>query len=166
MNASSARAGQQRRLPGQLRQELPACLLQLGDVSPGVRAKVGAERGRGADTAEQGIHRAVPQQVHVIDAVRAGRHARDQAGNLQVRVHPHSPAGRTCSATRLRQPGALRQGHHRHQARVRHQIRVVERCVRPRQDYATIALTRCPLEPGNWKLRQLPSSQLRGHLSR
>ncbi|MGH3734051.1 MAG: GNAT family N-acetyltransferase [Micromonosporaceae bacterium] len=30
-------------------------------------------------------------------------------------------------------------------------------------DHATIALTRCPLDPVCWKLRQLPSSQVRGH---
>ena len=47
-----------------------------------------AERGRGADPAEQGAHRAVPQHVHVIDAVRARRHARDQGRHLQARVHP------------------------------------------------------------------------------
>jgi hypothetical protein len=29
------------------------------------------ERGRGADPAEQGVHRPVPQQAHVIDAVGA-----------------------------------------------------------------------------------------------
>jgi hypothetical protein len=86
------RAGQQRRLPGQLRQELPARLLQLGYVPPGIGAQVRAQRGRGADAAEQRAHRAVPQQVHVIDAVRPGGHPGDQARDLQVRVHPAFPA--------------------------------------------------------------------------
>ena len=87
-----ARAGQQRRLPGQLRQELPACLLQLGDVAPGIAAQVRAQRGRRPDAAEQRAHRAVPQQVHVIDAVRARRHPGDQARDLQVRVDAAFPA--------------------------------------------------------------------------
>jgi hypothetical protein len=31
---------------------------------------------------------AVPQRVHVMDAVRPGGHPRDQAARLQVRLHP------------------------------------------------------------------------------
>jgi hypothetical protein len=80
------RAGQQRRLPRQFREELPGRLLQLADVAPGVRAQVRSQRGRGADPAEQGIHRAVPQQVHVVDRIRARGHPGDQARDFQVRV--------------------------------------------------------------------------------
>ena len=80
------RAGQQRRLPGQLREELPARLLQLADVPPGIGAQVRTERGRGADPAEQPVHRAVPQHVHVIDRIRARGHPGDQARDLQMRV--------------------------------------------------------------------------------
>jgi len=101
------RAGQQGRLPGQLREKLPACLLQLADVFLGTGAQVRAQRARRADPAGQRAHRAVPQHVHVIGRVRAGRHARDQARDLQVRADG----------------------------------------------------------TGNWKLRQLPFSQVRGHLS-
>ena len=91
-----------------------------------------AQRRRGADAAEQRAHRAVPQQVHVIDVVRPGRHPRDQARDLQVRVHP-AFARADMLRDQAAQPGALRQGHHRDQPGVRHEIRVVERCVRPRQ---------------------------------
>ena len=63
-----------------------------------------AERGRGTDAAEQRAHRAVPQHVHVIDRIRARRHARDQGRDLQVRVDAASAAGRTCSATRSGSP--------------------------------------------------------------
>ena len=42
----SSRAGQQRRLPGQRDQELPARLLHLADVSPGIAAQVRPQRGR------------------------------------------------------------------------------------------------------------------------
>jgi hypothetical protein len=38
-------------------------------------------------------------------------------------------------------------------------------CVRARLFYATIALTRCPLEPGLMVASQPPSAQFRGHLS-
>ena len=86
-----------------------------------------AERGRGADPAEQGAHRAVPQHAHVIDAVRARRHARDQGRDLQARVLPHSPPGGRAPRQDRRQPRAPREGHHRDQAGVRHEMRVIER---------------------------------------
>jgi hypothetical protein len=123
-----ARAGQQRRLPGQFREELPACLLQLGDIAPGIAAQVRAQRGRGADPAGQGVHRAVPQHVHVIDAVRARGHPGDQAPGFQVRIDAALAARRDVLRDQVRQAGALRQGHHRNQPGVRHEIRVVERC--------------------------------------
>ena len=75
----------------------------------------------------------MPQQVHVIDAVRAGRHARDQARDLQVRVDPARAAGPDVLRDQAAQPGPLRQGHHRDQPGPRHEIRVIERCVRPGQ---------------------------------
>jgi hypothetical protein len=40
------------------------------------------------DPAKQGAHGAVPQYVHVVDAVGAGGHPGDQARCLQVRVYP------------------------------------------------------------------------------
>ena len=56
-----------------------------------------------------------------------GRHARDQAADLQARVHPAVPGRADVLSDQLVQPGALGEGHHRHQAGVRHEIRVVER---------------------------------------
>ena len=58
------------------------------------------------------------------------------------------------------QPGALRQRHHPHQARVRHQIRVVEGCA-SWPGYATIALDGCPFELGDGSFRHShrPSSE-------
>jgi NAD(P)-dependent dehydrogenase (short-subunit alcohol dehydrogenase family) len=81
------------------------------------------ERGQGAHPAEQHVHRAVPQQAHVVDAVRAGRHARDQAADLQRRVHPALAARPDVLREQFRQAGPLREPHHRHQAAVRHEIR-------------------------------------------
>ncbi len=91
-----------------------------------------AERGRGADPAEQGIHRAVPQHAHVLDRVRASCHARDQARHLQARVDAALSAGADVLRDQVRQARALGEGHHRDQASVRHEVRVVERCARPR----------------------------------
>ena len=89
------------------------------------------EGGRGADPAEQDVHGPVPQQAHVVDAVRAGRHARDQSADLQVRVDPALAAGPDVLREQPGQADPLGQGHHRDQAAVRHEIRVVERCPGP-----------------------------------
>ena len=160
-----ARAGQQRRPPGQLRQELPARLLQLADVPPVIAAQVRAQRGRRPDPAEQRAHRAVPQQAHVIDRIRPGGHPGDQARHLQVRVDAALAARPDVLRDQIRQPGALRQRHHRHQPGVRHEIRVIERCARLREAMQQSHL-RVPFRVRRRKLQQLPSSQLRGHLSR
>ena len=87
-------------VPGQLSQELPAGLLQLGDVAPGIAAQVGSQGGRGADAAEQRGHRAVPQQAHVVDRIGAGGHARHQARHLHRGPHPLPPE-------RAAEPGAM-----------------------------------------------------------
>ena len=122
-----------------------------------------AQRGRGADPAEQGVHRAVPQQVHVIDAVRARGHPGDQAPDFQVRIDAALAARRDVLRDQVAEPGALRQGHHRDQPGVRHEIRVVERCAGPReamqQSHLQGVLSNRVLEAS-----QLPSSQVRGHL--
>ena len=128
-----SRAGQQRRLPGQRDQELPARLLQLADVSPGIAAQVRPQRGRRPDTAEQRAHRTMPQQVHVIDRIRPGGHPGHQAPDLQVRVNAALAARPDVLRDQIRQPGTLRERHHRHQPGVRHQIRVIKGCLRPGQ---------------------------------
>jgi hypothetical protein len=128
-----ARARQQRRPPGQLRQEPP------GPPSPAARRSrscnsTGASRAWTVPgPAEQRAHRAVPQQVHVIDRIRPARHPGHQAPDLQVRVDPALDAGPDLLRDQIAEPGALRQRYHRDQPGVRHEIRVVERCVRPGQ---------------------------------
>jgi hypothetical protein len=126
------RARQQRRLAGEPGQQLPAGLLDLQDVPPGMTAQVRPERGRGADAAEDRVHGAVPQQAHVLDRVSAGCHARDQAPGLQVRVDPALAARPDMLREQFRQAGLLREGHHGHQAPVRHEIRVIEHSAGPR----------------------------------
>ena len=93
---------------------------------------MGAERGRGADPAEQRLHRAVPQQVHVVDAVRARRHPRDQARDLRDGAGAAGPAG-PHARQQFRQPGALGEGRQRGQAGVREQVRVIEHRARIRE---------------------------------
>ena len=92
-----------------------------------------AQRGRRPDPAGQRAHRAVPEHPRVIDAVRPGGHPRHQARDLQVRVDAALAARPDVLRDQVRQAGALRQCHHRDQAGVRHEIRVVERCVGLRQ---------------------------------
>jgi hypothetical protein len=107
----------------------------------------------------------VPQHAHVIDAVRAGRHARDQARHFQVRVHPAGPAGADVLRDQVRQAGALGEDHHRDQPGVRHEIRVIERGARPREGMQQLHLQGV-LSNRVLEASQLPSSQFRGHLSR
>jgi hypothetical protein len=71
----------------------------------------------------------MPQQVHVIDTVRARRHACDQAGDFQVRVDA-AAAGVDVLRGQFAQAGALGEGHHRDQAGMRHEFRIIEGCVR------------------------------------
>jgi putative transposase len=74
-----------------------------------------AERGRRADAAERRSHRAVPKQVHVIDRIRPGGRPGHQAPDLQARVDAVFVGWPDVSGDQIRQPGALRQRHHRHQ---------------------------------------------------
>ncbi len=110
-------AGQQRGPAGHPGQQQPAHLLQLQHIAPGEGAQERAQRGRRPDLAEQRRHRPVPQQVHVIDAVRPGNHPRRQAADLQVRVHPAPAADLDVLRDQVLQGRPLRQGHHRDQAR-------------------------------------------------
>ena len=137
----NAGAGQQRRPASEPGQELPLGFLQLADVAPRIAAQVRTQGGRRLNPAEQVRHRTMPQQVHVIDAVRPGRHPSDQARDLQMRVHPAFAARPDMLRDQISQPGALRQGHHRDQPGPRHEIRVIKRCVRLRQAMQQSGLT-------------------------
>lgn len=88
------------------------------------------QRGEHPDLAEQRVHRAVPEQVHVIAAVRPRDHPGYQVGSLTSA----STSARTARPDLLRhqlgQPSPLRQRHHRDQAHQQHQMRVIKGCVR------------------------------------
>ncbi len=73
----------------------------------------------------RGRQRPVPQHVHVIDALRPGGHPSHQARRLHPRVYPAAAAEPDMLCHQLAQASPLRQRHHRHQARPRHQIRVI-----------------------------------------
>jgi hypothetical protein len=74
---------------------------------------------------EQPAHRAVPEQVHVIDRVGAGHHPRDQGRDLQVRIDATSPAQVNVLLDELLEPGPLGQLQDRRQAGARHEVRVI-----------------------------------------
>jgi hypothetical protein len=94
----------------------------------------------------------VPQDVHVVDAVRPGGHPGDQGGDLQVRVHAGPAGDPDVLAGQVRQAAARGQGHDRDQARQRHEIRVVKRCVRLERIMRQLHL-RGVLSARAWKLQ-------------
>jgi hypothetical protein len=155
------RAGQQRGRLAQAGQELAVGLLQLADVSPGERPQERAEGGRGADPAEDFPHRAVAEQVHVVDRVRAGGHPGRQAGDLQGRVRGGG-AGGAHAGGQFMQSGALGEGQERHEAGVGDEVRVVESHARFRERMQQLHLEGV-LSALVTVASQLPSSQARGH---
>jgi hypothetical protein len=115
-------ADHKRRPAGQTDQQPGRDRVELADVPEGEPAQERAQRRRRPDTAEQSVRRAVPQHRHVIDAIRAADHPRDQRGDLRCRVR----ADRAMLADQAMQPGALGQRQHRRKTAVRHEVPVVE----------------------------------------
>ena len=75
--------------------------------------------------------------------IPATRHA-----DLQVRVHPARPADPDMLRGQVRQARPLRQGHHRDQARPRHEIRVIKRRIDLRQ-----TVQQCRVAPVRFRSR-------------
>ena len=71
---------------GQPGQEPGRDRVELADVTEGERAQERTQRRGRVRALEHPPHPAVPQQGHVIDAVGAGDHPRDQRGDLQPGV--------------------------------------------------------------------------------
>jgi len=126
-NASTSAPGSSGGAAGQLRQDLPVHLAQLQHVPPGERPQERPQRGRRPDPAEQVRQGAVPQHAHVIDAARPGDHPGHQAQDLHPRIHPASLADPDMLCHHAAQASPLPQGHHRDQARPRHEMRVIKR---------------------------------------
>ncbi len=130
-------ARQQRRPAGQLTHQLAVDHHPAGAHSPRHRT-AGATRvvdGARSPPNRSGIapcrSRSMSSMLSAPAAIPATRHV-----TFSCALTPHSPPGRTCTVNPARQPGAVRQGHHRDQPGPRHEIRVIKRCVRPRQGYA------------------------------
>jgi site-specific DNA recombinase len=94
--------------------------------SIGERAQQLAQRRGCPHPSEQPVHPAVPQQRHVINAIRAGDHARDQRRHLQDRVAAPGFGDPQMRRDQLLQTGPLSQVPDRSQPRARHQVRVIE----------------------------------------
>ncbi len=118
--------GQQRCPTGELGQHGGRDTVELADMTESERAQERAHRRGGPDPAEQPVHPAVPQQVHVINAVRPSDHPRDQPRDLQVRVRATPGGQRQLGCDQLGQAATLRQRDHRRQPSARHQVRIVE----------------------------------------
>ena len=84
--------GQQRCRGGQLDQQPPRHSAQLRYVPEGELPHKRAQRGRRVGPAEQGAHPAVTDHVQIVDAVRAGDHARHERGDLSCRGGSHHPS--------------------------------------------------------------------------
>lgn len=80
------------------------------------------QRRRRPDPVKQPAHRAVPQQGHVIDAVRTGDHARDQRRDLQRRVGAASLADPDVLSDKVLQPGPFGDLQDRCQTSARHEV--------------------------------------------
>ena len=101
---------------------------------------------------EQRGHAAVVDHVEVLDRVRAGDHPRHDRADLPRRVGADRGADPDQPAQQRVQPACLRQAHHRHQSRARHQIRITE-MRRVRDVLCNNRIYEVPFRLGFWKLR-------------
>jgi len=94
--------------------------VELPDMTEREGAQERSERRGSPDPGEQAAHRAVPQQVRVVDRVRAGAHPRDQGRDLQVGVGTAGLVDPGVLAEQVLQPGPFGELQDRCQARARH----------------------------------------------
>ena len=97
--------------------------VELLDVTVRERPQIRAQCRRRPHPGEQLAHRPVSEQVEVVDAVRAGEHACDDAARLYGRVRRIDTQP---LVEQVVQAGGLGQSHHRHQPCGRHEVRVIE----------------------------------------
>ena len=153
-------AGQQRRPAGQLAQQLAVHRLQLADVSPGVGPQVRSQRRRRPDPAEQAAiapcrSRSMSSMLSAPAAMPATRHP-----TFRCALTPHGPPGGTCPRpARPGRPAAPAPSPGPGRPATRDSGHRTRRASSP--EHATIALTRCPLEPGAGSFRHShrPSSE-------
>jgi hypothetical protein len=100
--------------------------VELADVAEGEFTQERPQRRRCVRAIEEGAHRAVSQQGHVVDAVGSGDHARDQRGHLRPGVGALVGGQPQMLVGHCRQVALLGQRDHRDQAGAGHQIGVVK----------------------------------------
>jgi hypothetical protein len=100
--------------------------IELAHMPEREAAQERPERRRRIDVGEQPGHAAVPQQVHVLDAVRASDHARDQSGHLRPGMRTTVARHRQMLVHQMAQTGPVGQREHRHQPSRGHQTWIVE----------------------------------------
>ena len=83
--------------------------VELADMAEGERPQERPQRRGRVGAVEHPAHPAVPQQRHVIDAVGAGDHPRDQRGDLRPRVRALVGRHAQVLIGQLPQPGRLGQ---------------------------------------------------------
>ena len=128
MMVSSIRPGpravdpvQQRHAVGQPSQQAGRAGVKLADMAEGEFSQERPQRRRSVRQVEEGAHRAVLQQSHVVDAVGAGDHAGHQRTHLSPAVgalvvgtlrcaststaKPHWPANATTGTSRAQETG-------------------------------------------------------------
>jgi hypothetical protein len=122
------RPGQQRGVAAQVDHQSGGDRVELPDMTEGERTQERPQRGRRPDAGEQPVHRAVPQHRHVLDAVGAGDHARDQRRDLQSSVAAAGLVDPDVLTGQVLQAGSFRDLQHGRQAGARHEVGVIEHC--------------------------------------
>ena len=100
--------------------------VELADVTERERAQERPQRRRRVRPGEDPAHPTVPQQRHVVDAVGASDHPRDQRGDLQPSVGALVTRHAQMLIRKAPQPRPISQGQGRNQPGGRHEIRVIE----------------------------------------
>jgi hypothetical protein len=122
------RTGQQRRTSCELDQELAGDGLELTDVAMAEHAQERSQRRGRIHTAEQLWHATVAHYVQIIDAVGPGEHSRHDRGDLVRSVGSLIGRDMKSSPHDAVQVARFGQPHHRFQACIRHEGRIIERC--------------------------------------
>lgn len=147
-------AWKQRRRAGQAGEEGTGHPVELAVVPVGERAQERAQgRGR-AHAAEEPVHRAVPQPVHIVNAVRAHTRSRYQCHRLRARVGAAAVVGPVDAQSlrdHPRQAGPLGQAD---QPSIRDQVRLVEGSADRHDGMGRIAARGCSLALWTWNRRK------------
>ena len=118
--------------------------VELADMAEGEFPQERPQRRGRIRAVEDRAHRAVPQQGHVVDAVGAGDHPRDQRGYLHPGVGALVGGHAQVLVGQRRQAALLGQRHDRDQTRRTTPDSGHRTPLRPRAECEIVASTRCP----------------------